>query len=76
MKVLIKVHYSYVSNSCMQKGNFPVNYRDYKLDPDKAAADSAVNWIKEIMKSFPDMEIEKVVYNEEIDITEKVNDLL
>lgn len=72
MNVLIKVHYTYNSVKCLQNGNFPVNYREYKQDPDKAAATSAIKWIKEIMKSFPDMDLTKVLYNEDIDITEEV----
>ena len=76
MKVLIKVHYEYAGMKCLQKGNFPVNYRDYKQDPDKAAATSAVKWIMEISMMFPEMIVAKVLYNEDIDITEEVNNLL
>ena len=61
MKVLIKVHYMYNTIPCFQKGVFLVNYRDYKKDPNSAAASSASTWIKEIMKSFPEMEIEEVL---------------
>lgn len=76
MNVLIKVHYTFNSVECLQSGNFPVAYRDFKQDPDKAATKSAVKWINEIMKNFPEMDVTKVLYNEEIDITEEVKALL
>ena len=70
MKVLIKVHYAFNSTKCSQSGDFPVNYRDYKLDPDKAASVPAIKFISDIQKLFPEMEVIKVLYNEDIDITD------
>ena len=76
MNVLIKIHYIYNTIDCLQKGEFRVNYRDYKKDPDKTVAERAAKWIKEIMMNFPEMKVTKVLYNEDIQITEEVKALL
>ena len=72
MKVLIKVFYFYNDHECLQKGVFPVKYKDYKIDPDQAAADSAAVFVRVIQKMFPEMKIKKVLYSDGIDITELV----
>lgn len=75
MQVLIKVHYTFNSVKCLQTGSFPVNYRDYKQDPDKAVSVQAVKFVIEIQKQFPEMEIIKVLFNEDIDISNLVREM-
>ena len=75
MKVLIEVHYIHYDTKCLQQGNFPVNSFEYEVNPDQAATESAIRFIKELRREFPGMRAYKVVYNS-IDITELVlNDL-
>ena len=60
----------------MQKGVFPVKNKDYKIDPDRAAATSAIVFVRVIQKMFPEMKLQKVLYGEGIDITAFVEEKL
>ncbi|MFD0051869.1 hypothetical protein ACFVHQ_21670 [Actinomycetes bacterium NPDC127524] len=53
MKILISVMFSSAARF-LRKGNFPVNPRDFRMDPDKEAVRVASKWIKEI-KMNPNM---------------------
>lgn len=72
MKVLIKVFYIYNEVECLQSGVFPVKARDYRESPNEAAADSATVFVKVIEKMFPEMELEKVLYEDDKEITDLV----
>ncbi|MBM7691149.1 hypothetical protein JOC77_000554 [Peribacillus deserti] len=59
----------------LQKGVFPVNSKKFHQNPDHAAAQTAYEWIQKIKKQTgyaTDTEIVKVVYNENIEITQLV----
>lgn len=72
MKVLIKVFYKYNEVECLQKGVFPVKVRDYRESPNEAAADSAIVFVNVIQKMFPEMELVKVLYEDDKEITNLV----
>lgn len=58
--------------SFLQSGSFPVPNSDYKKDPDWAAA---LEWIQQIKNSYAaseDFRIDRVIYNDDNDITELV----
>ena len=75
MMVHIELVYLGWDNTIMQKGNFPVDQRKFKEDPDYAAAEVALKWIREIRREHEVSKIIKVTYNKEHDITDLVKDL-
>ncbi|MFJ7929591.1 hypothetical protein [Peribacillus sp. NPDC096448] len=59
----------------MQSGSFPVVNSEFKKDPDWTAAITAYEWVQQIKIKFAaskDFQINQVIYNEDIDITELV----
>lgn len=75
MQISIRIIYRSDSR-LMQKASFPVNIKLFKEDPAKEAARLAYEWWKQIKKKMSyRAEIESVVYNEEIDITELVRQM-
>lgn len=71
MKVHIEVHYIHYDTKCLQQGNFEVNSFEYEINPDLAAAVSAILFIRDLQREHTGMQIRKVSYNS-IDITEHV----
>lgn len=76
MQILIQLHYLVNGGKSLQQGDFKVNERNYKLDPDKEAAKVAYEFYKKVKREHVyDVLIFKVLYNGN-DITEKVYTLL
>lgn len=75
MKISIRIIYQANGNKIMQKADFPVNYRKSKENPDQTAARVASYWLNQIKHEMNIADILKVVYNEDIDITELVKQL-
>jgi len=71
MKVLIEVHYIHYDTPSLQQGDFPVDSFEYEISPDRAAAVSAIIFIKELQRIHSGMQIRKVCYNS-LDITDLV----
>ncbi|MDQ0860022.1 hypothetical protein [Bacillus sp. V2I10] len=72
MQILITLHYFVADGKFRQSGDFKVDVRSYKEDPDKEAARVAYEWFREIRREFIyNVELYKALYNE-IDITEIV----
>ncbi|MCV9884690.1 hypothetical protein [Metabacillus halosaccharovorans] len=71
MKVHIEVKYIHYDTLSLQQGSFPVDSFEYEINPDQAAADSAIRFIRELQRVHSGMQIRKVSYNS-IDITEIV----
>lgn len=65
MKAHIKIHYTYNGVSAMQQGSFPIK---------RSIPYTAYEWIEQVRKDFPEMEIEKVLGNDE-DITDEVREI-
>lgn len=59
----------------MQRGSFPINPFEFKVEPDKEAARVAMEFLKMIRKEGHIEEIIEVVYNDDKDITELVKEL-
>ncbi|MFY0758719.1 hypothetical protein AB1K32_07545 [Metabacillus dongyingensis] len=75
MQILIQLHYIINGGKLLQQGDFKVNERNYKLDPDKEATRVAYKWYREVKRAYIyEVELHKVIYNQ-IDITEKVKAL-
>ena len=75
MKVLIQIHFEVNGSKVLRRGDMSVNSFEYEINPDQAAAESAIRWIRDLQREFPSMKIDKVVYNM-TDITEIVKDSL
>ncbi|PJN91551.1 hypothetical protein [Bacillus sp. mrc49] len=76
MNINIKVYLHAKEINFMQSGSFPVLAYDFKKDPDWTAAVAAFEWIQHIKYKFAaskGFRIDKVIYNEDIDITGLVN---
>lgn len=73
MKVLIEVYYIHYNTNCLNQGNFPVNSLEYEINPNQAAAVSAIRFIRDLQREHTGMQIRKVSYNS-IDITDIVKD--
>lgn len=71
MKVHIEVRYIHYDTQCLNQGSFPVDSFEYEVNPDQAAAVSAIRFIRELQREFPTMELTQVSYNTK-DITEIV----
>lgn len=71
MKVLIEVYYIHYDTKCLRKGDFSVDSFEFGVNPDKAACESAIRFIREIRRGSPTMNVYKVVYNA-IEITDIV----
>lgn len=73
MRVLIKVHYVSTGGNTLQKGDWQVNPRQYRENPDTAAVAGALEFIKFIKRQNPyPIEVTKVLYADDVDITDKV----
>lgn len=75
MNINIKLYLHSKGTNFFSSGSFPVMNLDYKKDPDWTAAIAAYEWIHQIKIKFAasdDFRIDKVIYNEDIDITELV----
>lgn len=78
MKILLEVHITTMTpvgpSRSMSRGLFKVNDKEYKKDPTFVAAVEAYKFIEQIRREggFMDTEIEKVLLEEETDITEDV----
>ncbi|MFJ7471098.1 hypothetical protein ACIQWI_21385 [Peribacillus frigoritolerans] len=75
MNINIKVYLHSKGTTFLQSGSFPALPSVFKKEPDWAAAIAAYEWIQQIKSSYAaseDFRIDKVVYNEDIDITELV----
>ncbi|MGE7766692.1 hypothetical protein [Peribacillus sp. NPDC096540] len=75
MNINIKVYLHVKETNFFQSGSFPVVNSEFKKDPDWAAAIAAFEWIQQIQSehgSSGDFRIDKVVYNDDNDITELV----
>ena len=65
MKAHIQIHYTYNNVTATQSGSFTIK---------RSIPYTAYAWIEEIQKTFPGMEITKVLGNGE-DITEEVREM-
>lgn len=74
MTILIEINYIGWESDITQRGNFKVDARKFKADPERAAAEVAHKWINDIRRQRNVDEIILVKYND-IDITEKVKEL-
>lgn len=74
MNILLETHLNIEGSRVMRRSNFKVNSKDFKNDPDFTSAVIAYEWIQEQKKEtgFQDTIIEKVIYDNEYDITELV----
>jgi len=75
MNIHIEIIYFGSRSDILRKGNFPVNSRRFNEDPDRAAAEVALNWIWEIRREHHVGKIIKVTYNKEHEITDLVMEL-
>lgn len=76
MQILITLHY-FVNDDgkFRQSGDFKVNVKNYKEDPDKEAARVAYEWFRKVKREFIyEVTLHKALYNE-IDITEELIEL-
>lgn len=79
MNINIKVYLHAKETKFMQSGSFPVLPSVLKKEPDWAAAIAAYEWIQQIKISFAaseDFRIDRVIYYEDIDITELVKKVI
>ena len=75
MKILLTVHLYARETNFLKSGDFAVLSSEFRKDPDWTAAIVAYEWIRQINREFgysDDFKINKVIYNEDIDITELV----
>jgi len=73
MTITIAIHYVINGNKNMQQGTFKTDYRAYQEDANKEAARIAKDFTNRIRKQFNvAITIEKVIYNDEHDITDLV----
>jgi hypothetical protein len=72
MMVLVQVHFLFNDIIVLKKSDLPVHPKNFKDNPDQAAAISANKWIRQLRMKFPKMEIYKVFYNT-TDITKLIN---
>src|SRR4051812_16958265 len=75
MNVLIEIIYIGWQNEILRKGNFLVNTKKFKEDPDHTVAEVALKWIHDIRVEGHISKIIRVRYNGENDITELVEEL-
>lgn len=76
MQIVIKLHYFVNGMKNLQQGEFRVNVRKYKEDPDKEAARIAYKWFHELRREFIyELRLHKVLYNG-IEITELVKEAI
>lgn len=74
MTILIELVYYGHEHNIVRRGNFRVDKRKFNEDQDRAAAEVAFRWVKQIRREEYISKIIKVKYNA-IDITELVQDL-
>jgi hypothetical protein len=72
MSVLIEINYICWGNDISQKGNFVINTRKYKQNPNGAVAEIVLQWINDIRKKLNIDKLIKVTYNRDHDITNLV----
>jgi len=72
MNVHIALHYVNRGNKKMRRGDFKVNPIRYREDPFQEAVRVAKEWINQLVLEEPEMIIQRIVYNQEHDITELV----
>jgi hypothetical protein len=74
MRVLIEIHLTIDGVGNLVAGDFTVNNRDFKKDPDFACAVIAYEWIQKLKydTGFRETTIDEVTWNQENDITELV----
>ncbi|WP_260288492.1 hypothetical protein [Peribacillus aracenensis] len=75
MRINLQVYLHAHGSRFLKSGVFPVNVSEFKKEPDQAAAVSAYEWIRAINKEMgfsKDFRIDKVIYDQEHDITEIV----
>lgn len=77
MKVLIETHIRVEGTGNMRRGEFFVNDQEFKEDPDFTVGVVAYEWIEQQKREtgFRDTDIEKVIWNDEHDITELVKQI-
>jgi hypothetical protein len=74
VKVLIEIHLTIEGTGNSVAGDFTVNNRDFKKDPDFTCAVIAYEWIQKLKydTGFRETTIDEVTWNQENDITELV----
>jgi hypothetical protein len=76
MNIHLEISFVGRSSGSLMSGSFPVRVSDYKKDPDKTAALTAMNWIRKIKRehgyNIYEFELLKVTYDSKNDITEFV----
>ena len=73
MKILIKVYYETAGVSALQRGPWPVNPKQFRDSPDIAAVIGALDFIQWIRRNNAHpIKVTKVLYGDDIDITDKV----
>lgn len=74
VKILIQIYFLVEGSKVLKKADMNVDSFEYEINPDQAAAESAIRWITSIRREFSGMEVYKVVYNT-TDITEIVKEI-
>ncbi|WP_366160531.1 hypothetical protein ABXS71_16730 [Bacillus infantis] len=71
MNVLVEIQLTIDGVGSVSAGDFKVNNRDFKKDPDFACAVIAYEWIQKLKydTGFRDTSIDEVTWNQENDIT-------
>lgn len=77
LKVIIETRLIIEGNHNMRRGEFFINDREFKADPDFAVSVIAYEWIErqKAETGYRDTIIEKVVWNEVNDITDLVKQI-
>jgi hypothetical protein len=72
MQIHIEILYLINNCVCMRQANLPINYKNFKDDPDNEAVRITMNWLWKIKKEHGyDLSVTKVTYDQN-DITDKV----
>lgn len=72
MYITLRVYFEHLGGKLMKKGNFPVNINNFRVDEMKEVARVARKFIHQIVMEIGPIAIEKVIYNEEHDITDLI----
>lgn len=72
MHITISVFYEKNDMKVVQRGTFPVDYKRFMENEQLEATKVAKQFVTDIMKEKGKIHIEKVTYNENLDITSAV----
>lgn len=75
MQIHIRVLFTRYGTKAFRQANFTVNTYRFKQDPNQESARVAYDWIKQLKRESEISGLNKVVWNEENDITDLVKHL-